>query len=237
MKSYNDDQMNQMKEFYDKSDYYENNLKKFLDLNNAYQSDRIRSILELYSPNKDETILDLGCGWGTFCFALAEQCKNIVGVDFSTKSIEICQKLAIEKNLPAIEFKCADARCTGLARESFDVVICADLVEHLYPRAYEDSLKEIKRILKRGGKLIIWTPNRGHLIEMLKNRNIIFKKDISHVDYKSMNRLINSLERQGFLIRKAYYKESHVPFIRIIEKLFMKFFPFVRRRIAILAEK
>ena len=226
------------KKYYDESDYFEKQFDVFSNLDSSFQKYRIKNVLEIYPCQKWESVVDLGCGWGTFCFALAERCGRVVGVDFSEKSIEICQRLVETKHsFDNVQFISTDARKTGLEPESFDVVICADLVEHLYPEAFEELLIEIKRILEKGGKVVIWTPNKGHFLEFLKNRNIILRKDLSHVDYKSMDRLTSSLKKQGFIIKKAYYKESHLPVLSSIERLFMKFLPFLRRRIAILAEK
>jgi len=58
-----------------------------------------------------------------------------------------------------------------------------------------------------------------------------------HVDYKSMDRLLNSLYKRNFLIKKSEYGESHIPILNIIEKLCLRFLPIMRRRIEILAEK
>ena len=116
-------------------------------------------------------------------------------------------------------------------------MICADLVEHLYPDVYESVIQEAKRVLVDGGRLVIWAPHRGHFLEILKNNNVILKKDPSHVDYKSLKELTASLSEHGFAIRKAYYKESHLPVISLAEKLLMRWLPFFRRRIAVLAEK
>ena len=114
---------------------------------------------------------------------------------------------------------------------------CAALVEHLFPQVYDDLIKEIHRILKKNGKLVIYAPNPEHLFEILKKHNIILKKDVTHVDYKTMKRLKKTLQQQGFFIKKAFFIESHIPLFNIIEKMFMKFLPVFRRRIGILAIK
>jgi len=225
------------KEYYDKSKYFDKRAKVFADLENPFQKYRISKVLQLYTPSKEERVLDLGCGWGTFCFIVAPLCRQVTGLDFSQKSIDLCNRLLGEKNFSNIKFICADAQDTGLESESYNVIICADLFEHLYHKISEKVLDECRRLLKKKGKLIIWTPHRGHILEILKNNNIILKKDVSHVNYKSMNYLIKNLTMRNFLIKKSYYVESHIPFFRSIERLFMRFLPIMRRRIAILAEK
>ena len=92
-------------------------------------------------------------------------------------------------------------------------------------------------MLKKGGKLVIWTPHRGHILEILKNNNIFLRTIKEHFYYKSMDQLLESLRIRNFSIRKSYYAESHIPIFCNIEKVFMGILPIMRRRIAILAEK
>ena len=142
-----------------------------------------------------------------------------------------------KKNFDNVKFLQADAQDIPFAEGAYDVIICADIFEHLYPAVFEKVLDECGRLLKPGGQLVIWTPHRGHFIEILRNNNIILKRDFGHVDYKSMEYLIRSLQKKKFLIKKSYYAESHNPGLNIIEKLFQGIIPLLRRRIAVLAQK
>lgn len=225
------------KEYYNDSSYFDRQISTFMDLDSPFQKYRVANVLKIYTPKKDESVLDLGCGWGTFNFILAPICKEIIGLDYSSKSIELCNELLEKNPHKNIKFICADAADTGLGADSFDLIISADLFEHIYPADFERILDECKRILKPGGKLSIWTPNRGHFLEILKNNNIILKRDIAHVDYKTMDGMISSLKKRGFIINKSYYAESHLPVLRVIERLLLKIIPIFRRRIVILAEK
>jgi 2-polyprenyl-3-methyl-5-hydroxy-6-metoxy-1,4-benzoquinol methylase len=182
-------------------------------------------------------VVDLGCGWGTFSFAIAPLCRDVTGVDFSRKAIAICNRLLEERGLDNVQFVCASAQDTGLPPGAYDAIICADLVEHLYPADTQALYDECWRLLKPGGKLIIWTPHRGHIFEILKAHNIILKRPVSHVDYKSMRRLVNGLRAKGFAIERNYYAESHVAVMRSIERALMAVVPPLRRRIAVLASK
>jgi len=225
------------RQYYDESTYFGEHTERFTDLDTPFQKYRVAKVLQIYSPAKEDRVVDLGCGWGTFCFAVADLCKQVTGVDFSKKSIDLCRRILEERKPTNVDFLCADARDTGLEPESCDLIICADLFEHLYPDVSEGVLDECERLLRIGGKLVIWTPHRGHILEILKNNNIVLKRDVTHVDYKSMEGLLGSLRARGFLIRKSYYAESHIPVLRTFEKLLMGILPIMRRRIAILAEK
>lgn len=224
------------KQYYDESAYYEH-INLDTDLNTPFQKYRISKILQLYTPSKNERVVDLGCGWGTVCFTVAPLCREVTGVDVSKKSIELCNKRLAKSQHSNIKLVCADAENTGLESQSYDVIISADLFEHMYPDSFEKALDECKRVLKKGGQLAIWTPNAGHLFELMRNHKIFLKGDISHIGLKSMDYLLDELHKRHFLIKKSYFAESHLPVIRTLEKLFIPFLPFARRRIAILAEK
>lgn len=219
------------------ADYFENRGHHLTDPESAFQRYRLRKVLEIYDPGKEERVLDLGCGWGTFSFALGGRVAEIVGLDFSEKSIELCRERLAREPRPGLRFVRADATDTGLPAAHFDVVLAADLFEHLYPEQTRSVLDECRRVLKRGGRLSIWTPHRGHILEILKNNRILLKPDPTHVDYKSMDGLKEELRRVGLSIEKAYYAESHLPVLRALERNLMHRIPLLRRRIAILARK
>jgi cyclopropane fatty-acyl-phospholipid synthase-like methyltransferase len=198
---------------------------------------RLRKIFEIYKPQPNEVVLDIGSAWGELSFALTAHARFTIGVDFSAKAAAFCAHQIDAKNSDKLAFLCADACHTGLKSNSVDVAISADLFEHLYPDQFEAVMDECRRVLKPGGRLVIWTPHRGHILEVLKNNNIVLKPDKSHVDYKSMRTLVEALNKRGFTIEKRYYAESHLPVLRSMERLLMGWIPLLRRRIAILARK
>ena len=224
-------------DFYDNSGYHEINASHLRDFKSRFQKYRVQKIRDIYDPQSTDVVVDLGCGWGTFCWAFTRRVKSVVGVDFSEKSILLCNEQLNKWQCDNVTFLHGDARRTNLPPEMCDLVIAADLFEHLYPEDSRQVIGEAFRLLKKQGHFSIWTPHRGHIIEILKNRNILFKKDETHVDYKSMKVLIEMLERAGFTVKKHYYAESHIPVFNTIEGIFAKLVPCLRRRIAILAYK
>ena len=224
-------------DFYDNSGYHEINASHLRDFKSRFQKYRVQKIRDIYDPQSTDVVVDLGCGWGTFCWAFTRRVKSVVGVDFSEKSILLCNEQLNKWQYDNVTFLHGDARRTNLPPEMCDLVIAAALFEHLYPEDSRQVIGEAFRLLKKQGHFSIWTPHRGHIIEILKNRNILFKKDETHVDYKSMQVLIEMLEGAGFTVKKHYYAESHIPGFNTIEGIFAKLVPCLRRRLAILAYK
>lgn len=226
------------KEHYDSTGYFQGRGSEHLtDLESPFQRYRVSKVTAIRPPRSSDRVVDLGCGWGTFGFALADRVASVVGVDFSERSIEICRRRLAEDPHPNLTFLCADAGDTGLEGGAYDLVIAADLFEHLYPDDSARVAAEAFRLLTPGGHFATWTPHRGHVLEALKNRDILLKRDITHVDYKSMERMKRLLSDAGFAIERAYYAESHVPGLRVVERLLQPVVPFLRRRIAVLGRK
>lgn len=206
------------------------------DLDSPFQRYRAKKVVGIHRPSPGDRVLDLGCGWGTITFAMARHAREVVGIDFAPMAITLCNEELRRKRRPKnTTFHLADARDTGLAPDSFDMVVAADLFEHLYPDDSNTVPAEAFRVLRPGGRFVVWVPCRSHILEVLKNRNIILKSDPGHVDYKSRFRMEDILATAGFRIEKSYYAESHLPVLRIIERVLLRWLPLLRRRIAILA--
>lgn len=220
--------------YYEESGYFED-AGHLHDFGSRFQRYRVRKVLELCAPRPTDRILDVGCGWGTISFALAPKVREVVGLDFAERAIARCNARLDAFGLANVFFRVGDARDTGLAAASFDAVVAADLFEHLYPDDSEEAAAEAFRVLKPGGRLAVWTPCRTHVLEVLRNSDIVLKRDISHVDYKSMARMKRILVRAGFEITRAYFAESHLPGVSVVERLGQRWVPLLRRRIAVLA--
>ena len=226
------------KSYYDESTYFDCETGGHLhDFGSRFQRYRIRMVMELLAPEPTDRVLDLGCGWGTISFALGPGVGEVVGLDFSEKAVAGCEARLDGFDLDNVRFRVGDARNTGLDASSFDAVVAADLFEHLYPDDSREVAAEALRVLKPGGRFAVWVPCRSHVLEVLKNNDILLKRDVSHVDYKSMARMKRILTRSGFEIERAYFAESHLPILNVVERLGQRWIPLLRRRIAVLATK
>lgn len=103
-----------------------------------------------------DTVLDFGCGSGTAACAIASSVKKIMGIDISSKMIELAKDKAKELKVRNIDFVQATIFDEKLKIGSFDVILCFYLFHLL-----EDTPKVMQRIndlLKPGGLIISATP-------------------------------------------------------------------------------
>lgn len=233
------DNTEKFKEYYNKAyNKIRSNYKSYKDLYKTKLARyKVHKLLEAYRPNSRERILEIGCALGATTFKFAPLCKEIIGIDYSEVAIKIARKLARHFPYKNVKFIVSNCTKTKFRSNYFDLIISADVFEHLDYKTYKKTLVECKRILKKGGKLLIWTPNPEHIIEILKNKNIIFKKDYGHIGYKKMGVILSDLKKLNFKILKADYVESHIFCLSYFERIFKKFIPIFRRRILILASK
>jgi 2-polyprenyl-3-methyl-5-hydroxy-6-metoxy-1,4-benzoquinol methylase len=223
------------RDYYDKSGYFETGAGHLLDSNSRFQQYRRREVLALCGDVSGARAVDLGCGWGTISFALAENAREVIGVDFAETSVRICRSRHDVARLPGLSFIQADARSTGLPGGAWDLVVAADLVEHLSPRDTIQVYAEALRLLRPGGRFVIWTPNPTHVLEALRRWGVL-RADPTHIDYKALDRVVRELESVGFGIVRAGWVPSHLPLLRIAERFAQQWLPLLRRRVAVVAE-
>lgn len=101
---------------------------------------------------KDKKILDMGCGEGV----LVEQFRN-KGYDITGMDLYYSSEFVIKGNITD----------TKLDSDSFDLILCLDVIEHLNFEEQEKALKEIHRILKNEGVLLATIPNLAHFASRL----------------------------------------------------------------------
>ncbi|MCA6213398.1 class I SAM-dependent methyltransferase [Thermococcus bergensis] len=100
-------------------------------------------------------VLDLACGVGGFSFLLEEYGFEVVGIDIDDEMIKKAREYAKEKN-SKVEFIVGDARKLPFEDETFDyILLLGNTILHFSPRELSEVFKEVKRVLKKDGLLLI----------------------------------------------------------------------------------
>jgi 2-polyprenyl-6-hydroxyphenyl methylase/3-demethylubiquinone-9 3-methyltransferase len=104
-------------------------------------------------------VLDVGCGGGLLCEALARESASVTGIDLAPGMIEVARLHALEQNL-AIDYRAEDVELLAAAQAgSFDVVTCMEMLEHVPDPAR--MVATLARLVKPGGHLFVSTINRN----------------------------------------------------------------------------
>lgn len=107
-------------------------------------------------------ILEVGCGAGNLLLEAAVPGSYPVALDLSMQALTFVRS-RLQEAMSAVQapggFACTQAigESLPLADATFDCVLMSEVIEHL--EVPEVSLREAVRILRRGGRLLITTPN------------------------------------------------------------------------------
>lgn len=110
-------------------------------------------------------VLDVGCGGGVLSEALARRGANVLGIDVCAESVAVAQRrceqqpnrLAAGGSL-ALQFACRSVLDVDPEKESFDVVVASEVLEHVEePAAFVARLCELVAV---DGCLVITTLNK-----------------------------------------------------------------------------
>jgi SAM-dependent methyltransferase len=137
-------------------------------------------LLDQLALKGDEKVLDVGCGRGLLAIGAAKRLKTgkVTGIDvwnpleLSGNSAEAARENAKAEGVAdRVRFDTGDARKLVYPDGFFDAVISSNALHNLADdQEREQSLKEMLRVLKAGGRLVIFdTAETGYYAEVLSN--------------------------------------------------------------------
>lgn len=119
--------------------------------NGKVHKELCRRVKAMISP--DEEVLECACGTGMLSVHIAPRCKSLTATDVSLKMLKKAEKKCLA--YPNARFLQADILRLPCPDAQFDTVIAANVI-HLLEDPHA-ALRELSRVCKRGGKLIIPT--------------------------------------------------------------------------------
>jgi len=163
-------------------------LKKLPSFQAVFRAAEAGGIVRL-EDDWQEPILDVGCGDGIFSEILLGKGKQIIGVDFDEIALKEAKKRKVYKKL----IKC-DAKNLPFSANFFASVLANSSLEHI--ENLEPVLKEIYRVLKKGGVFILSAPSekRARYFILGETENKFFK----HINCWSGKTWSSRLKKIGF---------------------------------------
>ncbi len=117
-----------------------------------------------------ERILDAGCGFGQWTFAMAQTSKQVIGIDVDSERLSVSTQLASINNFKNVEFRRASLENIPNFEEAFDAVFCYSVV---YLTDYHRVFRNFFHLLTKGGYLYICTNGPGwYLYNIIEQPNL-----------------------------------------------------------------
>lgn len=162
------------------------------------KTDELLEVIDKFVSKKDK-IIEAGCGLGRWVIYFKTRGYDIIGVDNYANAIK-----RLRKYDSGLKLKVADIEKLPFKKESFDVYLSFGVVEHV-EEGPEKALLEAKRILKKGGIIILETPHDSFLRRVKRKVGRIKKKKEKNIKLQFYEYRFEGGELKKFL-RKTGFK-------------------------------
>jgi SAM-dependent methyltransferase len=120
-----------------------------------YRSAKVIAFLERAGVAIGGRVLDAGCGGGGMPLSLAEEARDVVGIDPCNRFGDAAVRLARERGHRNLHFALADGMALPFAGGTFDLVLSHAVIEHVADAPL--YLRECARVLAPGGRVYLST--------------------------------------------------------------------------------
>jgi len=196
------------------------------------------------------SVLDVGCGEGTFTRVILNLGNRVWGVDVRPDRVETARQKGIKAVVADV------AKGLPFENDFFDLVYASEVLEHIYDTEF--FLQEARRVLKKNGALIVTVPNMACLPNRVRAIFGLYPKYIAparkhwgvgeHIRAFTKGMLIELLARNGFraedmkanLVSFLPAKRTRKPWSKSLGRLFPSFgevLIYKARRHSLLLEK
>lgn len=145
---------------------------KIDDILEIFSYPRVKKMLDMVLKNIIDKgpVLEAGCGLGPWLIKLSQLGYDVVGVDYQEECVE-----KIERYDPKLRVFTADIRNMPFPENHFSTYLSFGVIEH-FAEGPDIALKEAKRVLKGGGRALIFVPYRNIFLR-LKAPILFFKRN------------------------------------------------------------
>jgi SAM-dependent methyltransferase len=143
--------------------YYDRVFRRGRGVQWFWHLERFRRVERAIPPGV-ESVLDLGCGPGTFLGRAERRFGAALGIDLAPAQIEYARRHYAR---PGLDFQVADVTALESSRR-FDAVVAIEVIEHLPAEGIAEVLERVRGLVKPGGWAVLTTPNYRSLWPLLE---------------------------------------------------------------------
>jgi len=159
------------KDFSKRVDFWEkiyeseqNDLNRFYSLDMIERKDAVFKLLNKHRRQPPYKILDVGCGPGVFLRDAASLGHQVIGVDGAEAMVRKAEENLRKQGLTRARVFQADIENLPFPDNSFDIVLCIGVLSYL--SSDDEALKEIRRVVRKNGMVILGLPNQLRLAQL-----------------------------------------------------------------------
>lgn len=115
--------------------------------------------IDRLSPVAERQVLDVGCGGGILCEALAHRGARVTGIDMGEAPLAVAELHKLESGVDVSYRRISAEALAGERPGEFDVVTCLEMLEHVPDPA--SVVAACARLVKPGGHVYFSTINRN----------------------------------------------------------------------------
>lgn len=159
-----------------------------IEVHRKYFARIVSDIKKKFPGNKKWELLDIGCAMGVLLEEARKEGMDAWGVDISRDAVAVCRKKGLRASV-------------GWPDKTFDVITAFQVIEHESDPV--GFLKNVKKHLKKGGLLVVATPDTGGWGRKLMGKYWVGFGHPEHValfDFRSME----------FALKKAGFSRIHI---------------------------
>ena len=182
--------------------------KGVAELPPEWNEENLERILKFCSDKIQGRVLDVGCGDGFFTAKILQRfnLKNVYGLDISSKAVDLARL-----KHPEINFQQSALNHIPEETNSIDSITMIEVIEHLVD--IEGTLKELFRVMKPGGILLITTTDFNWLKQVII-AIFFFEKYFyptnPHIRFFKKSTLADILSKNGFSIIKYAWNGDYL---------------------------
>ena len=170
--------------------------------------------LERLDVRPGELLLDAGCGEGRHCFGALERGARVVGIDLDGASLRAGSRPLANRGQELGRLSAmlqADAFRLPFRSETFDRVICAEVMEHVHD--FRGAARELARVTRPGGRVAVTIPTATSEHFYLRTGDDYFESPGGHIRIFSPRQLAEGLASVGLAtVGVGFAHGFHTPY-------------------------